>query len=261
MSAGKGVVPLTGAKVIESRYASRSAERFFSASQLDLSHPSIAKANKWEGVRFYQALKIDAGKAAVVARLNDGTPLLLDERSGEGRIMTITSALDNVSNDFPLHTAFVPFVEQTIRYLARVESRNATQTVDASIELRPPGVKSPEALEVLDPKGGRALDLKASTTAQTFPVTGEGFYEIQRRSGRRELVAVNADRAESNLEPMPADSIEVWKRTGDETVSGPQPAAAQSKPVSYWWYVVLLLLVSILAESFLASRHLEPERA
>ena len=36
---------------------------------------------------------------------------------GEGRVLVFASTFDNISNDFPLHASFVPFVEQTAQYL------------------------------------------------------------------------------------------------------------------------------------------------
>ncbi len=262
-SASRGAVPFTGAKIGETVYAARSAERFYSASKLDLSHPSVGRANRWEGVQFYQASVVDPGKASVVASLSNGSPLLIESREGRGRILTFASGLENVSNDFPLHTSFVPFVEQTARHLAGLESRSSTVAVDSLLELQSGGMENASAIEVLDPQGKRMLDLNAASSAQTLRVNEEGFYEINRQNNRRELVAVNADRAESALEPMPGESIELWSRTGDgaPVAAGTAESVEQRKPVSLWWWVALLLLIATLAESLVAARRLEPEAA
>lgn len=258
-SAARGTIPLTGAKVLESRFASR-GDRYFSAASLDQSHPAVARAGKWEGVRFYQAFSIEPGTAAIVARLNDSTPLLMDLRSGEGRILTFASGLENVSNDFPLHPSFVPFVEQIARHLAQVESRPSTLVVGSPVELRSAAAKSGGAAEVRNPRGERVLDLDAAASAQSFRVGEEGFYEITRPGGRRELTAVNADRAESRLEPLPPEAVEIWKRTGDSPAQA-EEAATGKRPVNLWWYVAFVLLIVSLAESFVASRYLQPENA
>lgn len=261
-SAGtRPVEPLTGRKIIESRYAARGAERFFSPAGLDQTHPAVRRANRWEGVRFFQVIRVEPGSAAIAARITDDTPLLLDERLGSGRVLTFASSLDNVANDFPLHPSFLPFVDQISRYLAQVESRPATLTVDSAIELRAEGAKAASAVEVLDPQGRRALDLKTAATALSLRVDQEGFYEVNRENNRKELVAVNADRAESNLEPMPKESIEIWAATGGAGGSGVASAQNDQRNASLWWYVALLLLISLLAEAFVASRHMEPETA
>ncbi len=259
--ASRGTVPLTGAKVIESRYAGRGEERFFTPGGFDLTHPAVAKANKWEGVRFYQAIKVDAAKARVLAKLSDDTPLLTEVRSGEGRILFFASAFDNVANDFPLHPTFVPFVEQSARYLAGIDARSATVQAGSFLELRQAGSKLGAAVDVLNPKGERALDLKASSTAETLRLSDEGYWEVVRQNGQRQLVAVNADRGESNLLPMPAESADLWKRTGEAGVAGDGSSTIEQKPQSFWWYLALLLLLTALAESFIASRYLEPQEA
>ena len=50
--------------------------------------------------------------------------------------MLFTSGLDNLTNDFPFDTAFVPFIEQTARYLAGGERQGGARPVDAFLELR-----------------------------------------------------------------------------------------------------------------------------
>ena len=59
------------------------------------------------------------------------------------------------------------------------------------------------AIDVMEPDGTHPLSLKDATTTQTFQVTREGFYEIHRTNGREEMVAVHADRRESDLTPVP----------------------------------------------------------
>ena len=60
----------------------------------------------------------------------------LTSRMGEGRVLVFASTFDNIANDFPLHAAFVPFVEQTARYLGRLDDGAAGYTVDAYFDMR-----------------------------------------------------------------------------------------------------------------------------
>ena len=87
-------------------------------------------------VEFYFAVAADTTGARVVARLTDGTPLLVEKKLSEGRVLLFTSGLDNLTNDFPLHPIFVPFVEQTARYLSGMEQRSGSRVVDSFFELR-----------------------------------------------------------------------------------------------------------------------------
>ncbi|MGE0406687.1 MAG: BatA domain-containing protein [Candidatus Korobacteraceae bacterium] len=252
-------VPLFDEAIVASNYASRAGDRFQMATETDASHPAIARANRWEGVKFYHTVKVEPGSAAVFARLADGTPLLMEKKLGEGRVMVFASTLDNISNDFPLHASFVPFIEQTAYYLSGEEDRRANVPVDSHVDLRnSKDLKT--AVEVLGPDGQRALSLQEAASAESVPVDRAGFYELRRANGRHELVAVNPDRLESNLERIPQETLDLWVRTGQAgSVQEGQPGQEQSQnrwPL--WWYVLLAVAVLGVAESVIASRHLAP---
>ena len=132
--------------------------------ETDPSHPSMENAEQWRGVKFYDTVRVDPGDSRVVARLSDGTPLLLDEKIGEGRVMLLTSGLDNITNDFPLHAIFVPFVEQTARYLSGTERRSGSRLVDSYLELRT-AKEQAVGVEVVDPAGPPASFAEASQLA------------------------------------------------------------------------------------------------
>jgi hypothetical protein len=195
-----GKVPVTGQKILETRYSGREGDRFQVATWLDTSHPSILKDDRWDDVKFLRAIRVDPGDARVVAKLTDQTPLLLDQQMGEGHVVVFASTFDNIDNDFPLHSSFVAFVDQTARYLARMDSGPPSVMVDSFAELRDSKEKG-AAVDVLDPKGERGFELDEATKAQNIQFTMAGFYDIRRPNGRNELVAVNADRRESDLTP------------------------------------------------------------
>src|SRR5262249_35073132 len=117
MSAMRNRVPVFDEAISETHYSSREGDRFQSAGYFDPGHPAVRRAHQWDSVKFYQAIRVDPGKSKVVARLTDDTPLLLDKKIGEGRVLVFASTLDNISNDFPLHPSFVPFVAETANYL------------------------------------------------------------------------------------------------------------------------------------------------
>ena len=50
-------------------------------AEADPSHPSVEKADHWAGVKFYFAVRVDPGNSRVIARLTDGTPLLLEKKT------------------------------------------------------------------------------------------------------------------------------------------------------------------------------------
>ena len=259
---GPSQIPIFGAHIIETRDYSRVPDRYMAVGSSDSSYPAVAKAAGWPGVKFFYALDVDPGNARVIVRLADQTPLLLEKRIGEGRVVLLTSGLDNLTNDFPLNPAFVPFIEQTARYLAGSERQGGARTVDAYLDLRNSREQG-QSVEVTDPDGKRLLTLNEAASAQSLQLTEAGYYQLRLANGRQDEVGVNPDPKESNLEVIPEDVLALWR--GNKGGESPQVASASGPPPgktpeSFWWYVMLLVLASTLAESALASRYLGTQR-
>jgi hypothetical protein len=252
-------VPVSDSRIEAARYAGREGERFQTATSLDPSHPSILKDNRWDDVKFYQAIRVAPGNAHVAARLSDGTPLLIDQQIGEGHVLVFASTLDNIANDFPTHASFVPFIEQTARYLGKLTEGPPSVPVGSFAELRDSRERG-AAVDVVDPKGERALSLAESTKAQNIQFTMAGFYEIRRPNAPRELVAVNADRHESDLTPADPGRLSLWQNTAEGSAAAAGSADSQQKPFSVWWYVMLAVLVLAVAESLLGNRYLSVDK-
>jgi hypothetical protein len=263
-SAGaRSTIPIFGAHVIETRDYSRVPDRYMAVGSFDSSYPAVAKAEGWPGVKFFYALNVDPGDGRVIVRLGDQTPLLLEKRIGEGRVVLLTSGLENLTNDFPLHPAFVPFIEQTARYLAGSERQGGARPVDAYLELRNAKEKG-QGVEVTDPEGKRPLTLSEAASAQSFRLTEAGYYQLRLADGRQNQVGVNPDPKESNLDVIPDDVVALWQGKGapssQQAASPSGPAAPRKTPQTLWWYVMLLVLGSAVAESVIASRYLGTQR-
>jgi hypothetical protein len=263
---GRSRIPIFGAHIIETRDYNRVPDRYMAVGSSDSSYPAVAKAGGWPGVKFFYALDVDPGvgpdAARVIVRLADQTPLLLEKRIGEGRVMLLTSGLDNLTNDFPLNPAFVPFIEQTARYLAGSERQGGARPVDAYLELRNAREQS-QGVEVTDPEGKRPLTLKEAASAQSFQLTEAGYYQLRLANGRQDEVGVNPDPKESNLDVIPDDVLALWRGArgrASQEASSSGPATPSKTPESFWWYVMLLVLAAAIAESVLASRYLGTPR-
>ena len=257
-------VPIFGAHIIDTRDYSRVPDRFMTVGSTDSSYPAIAKAQSWAGLKFFYALNVDPGAARVIARLGDQTPLLMEKRIGEGRVVLFASGLDNLTNDFPLEPAFVPFIEQTARYLSGSERQGGARPVDAFFELRN-AARSDQAqpVEVTDPDGKRPLSLSEAKSAQLFRLTGAGYYQFRLANGRQDEVGVNADPKESSLDVIPEDVLALWQGKRDQGTQDASLAGgttSRKTAQSLWWYVMLLAMTAALAESALASRYLGTAR-
>jgi aerotolerance regulator-like protein/VWA domain-containing protein len=255
---GRSRIPIFDTHIVATRDYSRVRDRFMTVGSSDTSFPGVGKADAWAGVKFFYALDVEPGDARVIVRLGDQTPLLIEKRIGEGRVVLLTSGLDNLTNDFPLHPAFVPFVEQTARYLGGSERQGGARLVDAYLELRN-ARELAQGVEVTDPEGKRPLTLGEAASAQSFQLTEAGYYQLRLANGRQNEVGVNPDPKESNLDVIPDDVLALWKGNDgspSQEASAPGAAPPRKTPQTLWWYLMLLGFVVAIAESALASRYL-----
>jgi hypothetical protein len=254
-------VPVLDEAVQTSSYAGREGERFLTVTDLDEGHPALRSVDRFNGVKFYQAIHVSSAKSRVLAKLNDGTPLMLERALGEGKVLAFTSPFDNVLNDLPIHASWVPFVERTALYLGGGGTEQPVNVpVDSYVELRT-GEGKGAAAEVLDPEGKRVLSLEEAIKARNFVLDREGFFEIKTAGGRRSLVAAHADRRESNLATIEPETLDLWQRTGTTDApgsGGPGSVNGGDEAWGLWPYILLLLLLVAVAESVVADRYLRP---
>jgi hypothetical protein len=145
--------------------------------------------------------------------------------------------------------------------LSNEQGRVASVAVDSYIELRS-AKEQGATVELIDPDGKRPLSLKEASSAASFRAAREGFYEVHRASGRQEMVAVHADRRESDLASIPQETLELWRNTGRSASASPASATGeqQAKPWSLWRYALLLVLITAVVESIIASRYLSVDK-
>jgi hypothetical protein len=263
-------IPLWGGAVKDVREYGRTGNPA-SVGQVDFSYPALAQEQPghdnggWADVKVFYAAVLDASQSRVAARLADGTPLLVDKQLGEGHVVLLTSGLENLTNDLPLHPVFVAFVDRTARYLSGSERLSGSRLVDSYVQLRSGGepVGAATSIEVIDPDGRRPLSLTEARSVQSFRLERAGFYQIRFANGRDAVIAVNPDRRESDLEPLAEDVQQLWSGSsqgaGSQTAST-APVEATYRAVSLWWYVMLLALLVAVAEVVFASGYMGTPR-
>ena len=163
--------------------------------------PAIEKAERWCGVKFYFAVRVDPGDSRVVARLTDQTPMLSRKKSATAASCCWRRGWTISPTIFRCIRIFVPFVEQTARYLSGTESRGSSRMVDSFLELRT-AKEQAVGVEIVDPDGRRPLTLKEAASAQSYQLAQAGFYELRLANGRQDLVGVNPDPQESDLDVL-----------------------------------------------------------
>ncbi len=192
----------------------------------------------------------------VLARFEDGSPALVEGRTGKGRVLLFTSSLGPSWNDLPLTPLYLPFIHQMVRY-AGTREENAwyglgqTFTVGRRQEAAPPAIDTP---------GGARLSESRLTPDGDLLVTARepGFYRL-RYNGAPGFAAVNVDGAEGDFTKLnfgefvagvtggagSAEGSDANRLLSNEEVEGRQKV---------WWSLLLVALLLLLLEAFLAQR-------
>ena len=159
-----------------------------------------------------------AGAPHVLARFDHGDPALVEYDRGTGRALILASDLSMNWNDLPRHPGFVPFLQETVRYLAG------------------PGALPPDVLLADVPAGVPRVPGVAADPA----------------SGR--LLAVNVDARESEPDPLAPDAFLARVGHARAAATGAEPGVdgvTREAAHSFWWYILFATAVVLVAEAWL----------
>lgn len=194
--------------------------------------------------------------AAVLARFEDGSPALVEGRTGKGRVMLFASSLGPSWNDLPLTPLYLPFVHQMVRYAGAREENSwyglgQTFTVTKGREAAPPPVDTPA--------GARLSENRLTPDGDLLVTAREpGFYRL-RYNERPGFAAVNVDGFEGDFTKLNFQEFVAGVTGG---AGGAEGGIANSNLSNeevegrqkVWWSLLLIALVLLLAEAFLAQR-------
>ena len=226
-----------------------------SVDWIDASHPALAQTRGWRSVNVSRTLPVTVDRDdRVLLTLDDDQPLLLEHRIGDGRLLLLTTSLDNSWTDLPVHPVFVSFIAEAAAYLADEAVLDRQQLAGASLVLKQTRGASGQ---VVDPTGSTVLQLADTRRAQDVRLDQTGFYEVY-TPGREALVAVNADPRESDLAAMTPEALARWRGAvaRPEQAATTGAAALQAPPMELWWALLIVLALVVLAESLLGNRYL-----
>jgi len=226
--------------------------------------------------RFFRYRPVTGTDAAteVLARFDDGAPAILERRVGAGRVVVMTSTLDNYWSDLPVQPVFLPMVHQLTRYSAGWVEPSPWFTVGQVVNVAGPAAivtsTAPESAEAgaaataapvpdlvaIAPGGDR---IKVPTGLLSLEESG--FYEV-RTPGSPEVgrvVAVNVDLNESDLVSMDAQELVAAVRPRGDA-AGRAADASRVSPVdrerrqAVWWYLLIVAFVFLAVETVWANR-------
>jgi hypothetical protein len=251
-------IPVSEAKVARSS-SPGAGNVLVRVAELEQSHAMLREAGAWRRIRFFRHVPVEAPEGSrVLMRFENGTPLMIEQSMGQGKLLVFASPLDRQWNDLAIHPLFVRFVAEATAYLSNTRADAAGATVGTAMNadaLREGGG------QVFDPQGKRATMLGKSS-AQWVPDMA-GFYEL-RGGGRSDYIAVNVDPRESRLGRWDEEARQRWldlqnpERTAANAGSGVSPTGERVFPLWFW----LLLGAAVLAfmEPLLANYYLNVRR-
>jgi hypothetical protein len=204
----------------------------------------------------------------VVASLtsDDNSPVIVERQMGDGRVLAITTPLDNDWNNFPENGAsFLITSQELVRYMSRNIASEGMISVAEPIlypvdvreyrqeaKLLRPNGKVPVKVEALPQNKNNLNDLE--WTLEYENTDQKGIYEIQfdraDGSGMNSLVfAANIDTGESNLSRISAANIRSDLGTANvEFLPFGSSVLAEKADVvrSEMWKVILMILGALL---------------
>ena len=247
-----------------------------SVAYVDYSHPvfelfSGPRSGDVTSARFfrYRAFEV-VESATVLASFDDGSPALVEQRVGEGRVIFWSSTLDSFWNDLALKPVYLPFVHRLAEHLAEYAPPSpwfATGQVLNLAEQR--GLLADAGLTFVDlvavsPSGVR-IPVSEGERAGFLTLAEQGFYEIRDATtteGSPLTLAANVDLSESDLsaiDPEELASSLTGRTTGgrDDAEAGPVRVLTSEdleRRQSVWWYLLVLAFGLFVAETVVSNR-------
>ena len=251
---GQASLPLTNKSLSPADLGSGTTP-FRRIATVDLQHPVLAETLGWDRVRVSRsvALNLD-GSEDVLVTLDNGAPLLIEERIGPGRLLLVLSAADNQWNDLPVHAVFVGLMIEAAEYLSGQVADIGSYFVGDALSLGDGGTG-----QVLDPNGESLLSLADTRSVSTIRLEQPGIYTVY-TADDESLVAANVDPRESALTAIPQATLTRWQeatfdgRDGDAAALASAAGDAEAgEALNLWPWLLLLVAMLAIAESALGN--------
>jgi hypothetical protein len=209
---------------------SRPAATSWTLAPADLRHPIFkafgAEVSSLGLVTFRRAARIGGSACQTLAKFTSGDAALVDCTAGDGHALVAASDLNNQWNDFPLRASFVPFVQETMRYLATSRDR-AGEYVVGNV---PAGVPPVPGVAVVPSPG--ASDARARG------------------------VVVNVDPRESDPSRISTDEFQAAvTQLKDAGAAGTRAGVIEQEGAQHLWqFLLAAMIVTLAVEGVVAAR-------
>jgi hypothetical protein len=247
-------------------------------SFLDKEYPAMRPlcepASLYESVLVHKHARMAAGDGVqVLARLDDGEPLLVLRKIGKGRALMFGATLHVNWSNLPLRPIFLPMMARLTFGLAETERRSYSAIAGQPLVLQFPDQPQPIGVELIPPSG-ETLRLKTEAAGgavgQTFryPNTYDiGIYLLRMLNTMRASQVTYA----INYDPDEADPATLEREALKERL-GPAPLVFAENPddlsstfallregKSLWSFFLTAVIVALVLETLVSNR-LGPKR-
>jgi hypothetical protein len=204
-------------------------------------------------VEFTRSFGLAGENLTPIANWPDGSAGLAELASPGGRIFLSGFPMDRSATNWPVQPSFVPFVHQTLRWLAAAQKSKSDWRIGDTIPLE--GRQG--TWRALDAARAQPDEQVNGSVRPTVP----GLYEFSDGKSRQAF-AVNAPLGQSDLAPWPDPDqlLALESKGGPEKEQAAEFTAvklsdeAAESQQRLWWWLLAIVAVALLAELAVANR-------
>ena len=239
----------------------------------DLTHFALKPFAKYPSLyqeilvrRYFRLVRPLPPAAEVLLALDGGDPLVVERRLGEGRVVLVTTTLNDAWTNMPTGKFYVIFFQRLVFHLARrTGPRAGSVTAGTPVRIPLPGAAEPAVIDVTTPEEETIRVRTAPEEGRQVAIFGETFqpgiytYEAPDHREVRGAFAVNPDPAEADLAPISWEELRrriplrkaYYAADLDELR---QRIAALREGVQLWNLFLFVVLLLAVFECFVANR-------
>lgn len=241
---------------------------------LDKDYPPLSRltdpASLYESVLVYNHIGMAAlpgSGVRILAKLDDGEPLLAMRNTGAGNILMLGAALHTNWTNLPLRPVFLPLILRLTFDLSGIEQSQHTALAGAPLILKYEKAQQPLGVEVRTP-AGETMRLMTKpmkdTKGQVFEYDDTyeiGVYSLRLLDSSRDMpIAYSVNLDPDELEPLKIESEEL------KTLFGKTPLIFVDNPEnlsdtfnwlregsSLWTFFLSAVLIGLIFETFVSN--------
>ncbi|NOY75321.1 MAG: VWA domain-containing protein [Kiritimatiellaeota bacterium] len=216
---------------------------------IDFDHPLFkrfrnVKIGGFFEIAFFSTPKlVMPANSTIIAEYSNGFPAIAVLRHKKGRLFIIASSLDRKSSNWTVHSSFLPFMRELLRFSTAAGKESSTfalgQIVDTSRRTR-----------ITDVKTGNSF-----SPAKPFSPARAGNYMLKNKSDRK-MISVNVPIEESKNRLLPENfkTSQLISMRHSVMEKADMDSFSPEQGRTFWWIILLFAALVILSELLLANR-------